>query len=221
MKRIGWSFPCLSSFKTAKRRGLRNQSRRSEVLEVRTLMSATTPELVAGDPNETLPVEGPVESNDSDSEILTLQSFGVTPPAITNFTSREEFGEYLLERALERYEGLFGQPQWWYHGPVYLRGGEFMALAAMSDSVDHSETNVQVDGVDEGDLIENDGKHLFGSNGNDLIIMQAYPADQMQELSRIRFEGYAIAEYLDGDRLTVISQEYNYGGVGGGLAVGK
>ena len=217
MKRIGWSFPCLSSFKTAKRRGLRNQSRRSEVLEVRTLMSATTPELVAGDPNETLPVEGPVESNDSDSEILTLQSFGVTPPAITNFTSREEFGEYLLERALERYEGLFGQPQWWYHGPVYLRGGEFMALAAMSDSVDHSETNVQVDGVDEGVLIEHDGKHLFVINGNDLIIMQAYPADQMQELSRIRFEGYAIAEYLDGDRLTVISQEYNYGGVGGGV----
>ena len=183
-------------------------------------MSATTTELIAEDSYETLPVEDPVESNDPDSEILTLQTFVATPPAVSNFTSREEFGEYLLERALAQYEGLFGQPQWWYQGPIYYRGGGFLAQAAVEDtSVNHSETNVQVDGVDEGDLIENDGEHLFVINGNDLLIMQAYPAGEMQELSRIRFEGYAIAEYLDGDRLTVISQEYNYGGgFGGGIA---
>lgn len=185
--------------------------------------------------NSSLIVEGPAEVNEELVENLEDEQGGegdpdlifytmggaVTPPAVSNFTSREELGNYLLERALEQYSGLFGQPQWWYHGPIYYRGGGFLAQAAVPDAVvDHSETNVQVDGVDEGDLIENDGQHLFVINGNDLLIMQAYPANQMQELSRIRFEGYAIAEYLDGDRLTVISQEYSYGGgFGGGIAL--
>ena len=222
MKRLGWSIPCFSSFKTAKRRDQRRPLLRSEVLEVRSLMSATNPsQVVEGPVKETdEPVENLEDTTDGESDpdvIFYTLGGAVTPPAVSSFNSREELGDYLLERALERYDGLFGQPQWWYHGPIYYRGGDFLAQAAVPDAmVDHSETNVQVDGVDEGDLIENDGKHLFVINGNDLLIMQAYPANQMQELSRIRFEGYAIAEYLDGDRLTVISQEYNYGGGFGG-----
>lgn len=224
MKRIGWSLPCFSSLKSSKRRDIRRSLVKSEVLEVRSLMSATNSSLVVEGPSEVVEEEEPVENleDKTDGEFdpdLIFYTLGgaVTPPAVSNFTSREELGDYLLERALERYDGLFGQPQWWYHGPIYYRGGGFLAQAAVPDAiVDHSETNVQVDGVDEGDLIENDGKHLFVINGNDLLIMQAYPANQMRELSRIRFEGYAIAEYLDGDRLTVISQEYNYGGGFGG-----
>ncbi len=222
MKRIGWSLPRFSSFKTSKRRGLRNSLVKSEVLEVRSLMSATNSSPVVEEPGdggedsaENLD-DGTADESNPDVIFYTLGG-AVAPPAVSNFTSREELGDYLLERALERYSGLFGQPQW-YQGPIYYRGGAFLADDAVHTAmVDHSETNVQVDGVDEGDLIENDGQHLFVINGNDLLIMQAYPANQMQELSRIRFDGYAIAEYLDGDRLTVISQEYNYGGVGGGL----
>lgn len=222
MKRIGWSLPCFSSLKSSKRRDSRRSLAKSEILEVRSLMSAVNSQLVAQDSGEedvTDPVDG--ETSDGDVQVIFYSLGGAaTPPAVSNFTSREELGDYLLERALERYDGLFGQPQWWYHGPIYYRGGDFLAQAAVPDAiVDHSETNVQVDGVDEGDLIENDGKHLFVINGNDLLIMQAYPVNQMKELSRIRFEGNAIVEYLDGNRLTVISQEYSYGGgFGGGIA---
>lgn len=220
MKRISWSLPCLPSFKPPKRRDLRCSLPKSEVLEVRSLMSAS--QLIAQDTGDESVVNPPdgMMTGELDDQLVYDSMAGATPPAVSNFTSREELGDYLLERALERYDGLFGQPQWWYHGPIYYRGGDFVALASVADKiVDHSETNVQVDGVDEGDLIENDGKHLFVINGNDLLIMQAYPANQMKELSRIRFEGYAIAEYLDGDRLTVISQEYSYGsGFDGGIA---
>ena len=220
MKRISWSLPCLPSFKPPKRRDLRCSLPKSEVLEVRSLMSAS--QLIAQDTGDESVVNPPdgMMTGELDDQLVYDSMAGATPPAVSNFTSREELGDYLLGRALERYDGLFGQPQWWYHGPIYYRGGDFVALASVADKiVDHSETNVQVDGVDEGDLIENDGKHLFVINGNDLLIMQAYPANQMKELSRIRFEGYAIAEYLDGDRLTVISQEYSYGsGFDGGIA---
>ena len=221
MKRLGWSLPCFSSFKPSKRRDSRHALPTPEVLEVRSLMSATNSSLVVDEPGEVIeePVEN-LEDGEGDPNVIFYSLGGaVTPPAVSNFASREELGDYLLERALERYDGLFGQPQWWYHGPIYYRGGAFIAQAAVPDAVvDHSETNVQVDGVDEGDLIENDGQHLFVINGNDLLIMQAYPANQIKELSRIRFEGNAIAEYLDGNRLTVISQEYSYGGIGGGIA---
>ena len=190
-------------------------------------MSATNSQLIAqdtGDESVVNPPDGMMtgELDNQDNQMVYDSMAGATPPAVSNFTSREELGDYLLERALERYDGLFGQPQWWYHGPIYYRGGDFFAdpiVSVLDATVDHSETNVQVDGVDEGDLIENDGKHLFVINGNDLLIIQAYPANQMKELSRIRFEGYAIAEYLDGDRLTVISQKYSYGGgFDGGIA---
>lgn len=219
MKRIGWLLPGFPSLKSSKRRGLRSSLPKSEVLEVRSLMSAVNSQLIdpsSGDDVGGDPVDG--EPGGDDFQVIYYSMAGATPPAATNFASREELGDYLLERALQRYDGLFGQPQWWYHGPIFYRGGAFLAEAAVPDAiVDHSETNVQVDGVDEGDLIENDGQHLFVINGNDLLIMQAYPANQMRELSRIRFEGNAIAEYLDGNRLTVISQEYSYGGIIGGL----
>ena len=166
------------------------------------------------------PVDG--QTDNSNVQVNAHSTLGGTPSAISNFTSRADFGDYLLNRALSRYDGMFGQPAWWYRGPIYFRGGVFEAqsVAAPTASVDHSTTNNQVKGVNEGDLIQNDGQHLFVLNGNELVILQAYPASQMKELSRLHFEGYASAEYLDGTRLTVISQEYSFNennGFGGGI----
>jgi uncharacterized secreted protein with C-terminal beta-propeller domain len=190
----------------------------AEVFEPRTLMDATLPSLIAQTndvgaiSNDQVATISPEESENPQVIFYSLGG-GFHQSPITQFGSREEFGEYLLNRALARYEGLFGQPEWWSRGPIFFRGGEFLAQADTSAVPDHSETNVQVNGVDEGDVVENDGRNLFVLNGNDLVILQAYPAGKMHELSRVHFEGNAIAEYLDGNRLTVISQEYNYGGI--------
>ena len=219
MKRVVWSISSVCSRFRAKRRASRGPQLRSEVLEVRTLMSAA--QLVvqdpgtSGDPVE--PVDGEIDDSNPDVIFYSMAG-GAAPSATSNFTSREEFGNYLLNRALSNYDGMFGQPAWWYRGPIYYLDGGPVAMASETlRTVDHSETNVQVTGVDEGDMIENDGQHLFVLNGNQLVILQAYPAGQMKELSRLQFEGNAIAEYLDGTRLTVISQEYSYNGGGGGF----
>ncbi len=220
MKRFIW---CLPKVSIGNSRSRRNQIRslvQSEVLEPRALMSATQPEMIDEEIVEVTGSEEVLEFGDPDMDFIAYQTFGgsFTPPAVSQFTSREEFGDYLVQRALAQYDGLFGQAAWFYRGPIYYAAADgVLAQAVPTQRVDHSETNVQVNGIDEGDLIENDGKHLYVLNGNDLLIMQAYPAGEMKELSRTRFEGYAIAEYLDGDRLTVISQEYSYGGGGGGI----
>ena len=219
MKRVVWSISSVCSRFRAKRRASRGPQLRSEVLEVRTLMSAAQLVVQAPvDPGTSgEPVDGQIDDSNPDVIFYNMAG-GAAPSAIANFTSREEFGNYLLNRALSNYDGLFGQPAWWYRGPIYYLDGGPVAMASDSlKTVDHSETNVQVTGVDEGDMIENDGQHLFVLNGNQLVILQAYPAGQMKELSRLQFEGYASAEYLDGTRLTVISQEYSYNGGGGGF----
>ena len=190
----------------------------AEIFEPRALMDATLPSLIAqtndaGAASDDIVTFGSLENVD-DPNVIFYYLGGALPQApISQFGSREEFGDYLLSRALARYEGLFGQPEWWSRGPVFFRGGDVLAQADAPATPDHSETNVQVNGVDEGDVIENDGRNLFVLNGNDLVILQAYPAGRMHELSRVHFEGNAIAEYLDGNRLTVISQEYSYGGI--------
>lgn len=220
MKRFGWTLPRLSLPKIPARRKLGHKLARTEALEVRTLMDATLPKLLVEEPGDEPQPDEDIEFESPSGDELIFQTFGgvAAPAAISQFSSREEFGDYLLERALQRYDGLFDQAAWFYRGPIYyMAADDVVAQAAPQERVDHSETNVQVNGVDEGDLIENDGQNLYVLNGNDLLIMQAFPAGEMKELSRTRFEGYAIAEYLDGDRLTVISQEYNYGGGGGGI----
>ncbi|MCX7418064.1 MAG: beta-propeller domain-containing protein [Planctomycetia bacterium] len=220
MKRFSWSLPQVSFGSSRSRRKLSRSLVQGEVLEPRALMTATLPPEIIDVPDEGDGSGEVLELGDPDSEFIAYQTFGgsFTPPAVSQFNSREEFGDYLVQRALAHYDGLFGQAAWFYRGPIYYAAADgVVAQAVPTQRVDHSETNVQVNGIDEGDLIENDGKNLYVLNGNDLLIMQASPAKEMKELSRTRFEGYAIAEYLDGDRLTVISQEYSYGGGGGGI----
>ncbi|HRX78624.1 MAG TPA: beta-propeller domain-containing protein, partial [Pirellulaceae bacterium] len=73
----------------------------------------------------------------------------------------------------------------------------------------HSETNVQVQGIDEADIVETDSDFLYVVRDGELIIAKAWPADEMSVVSRTRIEGQPIGEYLLGDRLTVVSQSYD------------
>lgn len=74
----------------------------------------------------------------------------------------------------------------------------------------HSETNVQVEGVDEADLIETDSDYLYTLTDGQLVITKAWPADQLEVASRVDIVGSPLGMYLDGDRVAVISQERQY-----------
>jgi uncharacterized secreted protein with C-terminal beta-propeller domain len=130
---------------------------------------------------------------------------------LPQFDSAADLEQFLLDDALERYEPLFGQvyqPRYWAIGEldsVYVASEA--ATGAYVERI-HSETNVQVAGVDEADLIETDGDYLYILSGGELIIARAWPAEEMSIASRAPVEGTPIGEYLHGDRLTIVSQTW-------------
>ncbi len=75
------------------------------------------------------------------------------------------------------------------------------------ETLDHSETNTQVSGVDEADILKTDGKYIYILRGNTLTVVDA---QSMTELSSVRVddkEYYSNAQemYLLGDRIAIVS----------------
>ncbi|MDZ4780428.1 MAG: beta-propeller domain-containing protein [Planctomycetia bacterium] len=136
----------------------------------------------------------------------------VPPPPVEleKFSSTAELEQYLIDDALVRFDGLFGQPGWPY-GWWWRSGGVFGDTPG-EVAPGHSETNTQVAGVDEGDLVETDGDYLYVLSGQQLVIIDALPAEDMSVASRVHFEGQPFAQYLMGERLTVLSHAYVDGG---------
>ena len=73
-------------------------------------------------------------------------------------------------------------------------------------SDDYSKTNVQVQGVDEADIIKTDGKYIYAVVKNDLYIINAYPADNMEILSKINFKSRPQDIYINDNNLVIFGQ---------------
>lgn len=54
-----------------------------------------------------------------------------------------------------------------------------------------SNTNNQVAGVDEADIVKTDGRNIYIVSGSTMVILQAYPPESAKVLSRISLYGYA------------------------------
>ncbi|MBI5156193.1 beta-propeller domain-containing protein, partial [Candidatus Peregrinibacteria bacterium] len=86
--------------------------------------------------------------------------------------------------------------------------------ASNAGAADYSQTNIQVAGVDEADIIKNDGKYIYMVKTDSVRIFEAFPAKNMQQVSVVRFgsTGFTPQEmFVDGNRLVVVGQVYqNY-----------
>ena len=72
---------------------------------------------------------------------------------------------------------------------------------------DYSQTNIQVAGVDEADIVKTDGEYIYlVSNGN-ITILRAYPAEEAQVLSRINLNGTIMGIFVNGNKLVVFENE--------------
>ncbi|MEA1937316.1 MAG: beta-propeller domain-containing protein [Patescibacteria group bacterium] len=74
---------------------------------------------------------------------------------------------------------------------------------------DYSTTNVQVAGVDEGDIVKTDGEYIYAVSGNDVVIAKAYPADNSEITARIKFNSIISGIYLNGNKLAVYGRDYD------------
>lgn len=136
----------------------------------------------------------------------TGQTSGIT---VASYYTEQDLRAYLLELAQAQYGSLFGQTV-----PVYGNGGAWLdyflkAESAVSAPGITSDTNTQVNGVDEADFVETDGEYLYVAHNGQLSIVGA----DLAVASQSSLSGNVVGEFLAGDRLTVIT-ESGYGWYG-------
>ena len=78
-------------------------------------------------------------------------------------------------------------------------------LGSAAESVDYSETNVQVAGVDEADKVKTDGEYIYTISGKSVTISKAYPTDDAALVSAIDFDSNDTLNelFLDEDSMLV------------------
>lgn len=72
----------------------------------------------------------------------------------------------------------------------------------------YSTTNNQVEGVDEADIVKNDGKYIYLLQQKKLLIMQAFPAQDAKLISQIDISGNPRELFVKDNRLVVFTDNY-------------
>lgn len=80
-----------------------------------------------------------------------------------------------------------------------------------SSAQDFSQTNTQVAGVDEADILKMDGTYIYHLSKNRIMISQILPTDNAKLAGQIEMDKdvYANDMYIDGDRLMIMGHTYN------------
>ncbi len=125
-------------------------------------------------------------------------------PGLRQFKSREQFLRAFRNGAESGYRAAEDGMMRTLTSPAAAGTAEEQAPA-------HSDTNVQVEGVDEADVVKNDGKYIYAIGGNTVYIIAAYPAENARLLSRIESDeqGKLHEIFVNGDRLMVIGSSYS------------
>jgi uncharacterized secreted protein with C-terminal beta-propeller domain len=85
-------------------------------------------------------------------------------------------------------------------------GGTSASSAPTDRATSHSDTNNQVKGVDEADFVKTDGKNLYVIHGSAFKVLQAWPANDLKELSSLDIEGIPTEMFVDSGKAVVYSQ---------------
>ncbi|MFH1211988.1 MAG: beta-propeller domain-containing protein [Candidatus Woesearchaeota archaeon] len=142
---------------------------------------------------------------------------------LKKFSSATELREFLMQSAMTNsYSG--------YLGGSRSFGGVMMKTSAMEESTapsasfdmadgaasspspsdggadDFSQTNIQVEGVDEADFVKNDNKYIYMVSQGKLLIIDAFPAEDAKILSETKIDGNAVELFVNDNRLAVFTQ---------------
>jgi beta propeller domain-containing protein len=90
------------------------------------------------------------------------------------------------------------------YGTVVFAGGSETPSASPGPSA-YTTTNVQVAGVDEADIVKNDGTRIFALSGDSLHAVSSWPPAALAATGSVPIEGWPTGFFLVGDRIAVIS----------------
>ncbi len=82
--------------------------------------------------------------------------------------------------------------------------------AGSGGAEDYSRTNIQIMGVDEADIVKNDGKYIYNIVGNKIVIVDAFPANEIKILSEIKIDESKNVRniFVNGDKLVVFAEAW-------------
>jgi uncharacterized secreted protein with C-terminal beta-propeller domain len=136
----------------------------------------------------------------------TNTNTNINSGSLPMFTSEEELVTAFMEG---RNYGYYYPRNGW---GVLDMAQEEASPAAAGDgakSTSYSDTNIQVAGVDEADIIKTDGKYIYVMANNSLYLAEAYPAESARILAHVAIPGFNPQElFIDGDRLMVFGTTY-------------
>ena len=90
-----------------------------------------------------------------------------------------------------------------------LGATESVAQSPTQRATEHSTTNVQVKGVDEADIIKNDGKYVYIVAGNNLIIVDAFPPEDSKIIANLNITNATPNQlFINENRLVLMSTTY-------------
>lgn len=164
---------------------------------------------------------------------------GTRVAALRAFGSPEELRQYFVDQVVARNPGVSGSvPFFWFltggaapmasdsnTGGMGAGDGMNQETGGSADGDDRSfsTTNIQEEGVDESDIVKNDGDRIYVLDGSRIHIVQANPASGLAELATVTIQDSGDSLYLAGDRLVALSRRYGWWGYqwedGGGGAI--
>ncbi|WP_108670893.1 beta-propeller domain-containing protein [Peribacillus acanthi] len=127
-------------------------------------------------------------------------------PVIGNAERLKEYFEEIVEYEKES-EGFFG---------TAVKEEKSSSSEGSSPKGGYSETNVQVQGIDEGDHVKTNGTHIFQIVQSYIRIVKAVPADAMKQEALITYDYtfHPSQLYVHHDKLVVIGQSFREEAVG-------
>jgi uncharacterized secreted protein with C-terminal beta-propeller domain len=153
-----------------------------------------------------------------DEETLENEAWG-----IKNFSSFEEFRSYVENNTYQQ-RVYYICSSWENNSGTTAKftitntgsSADTFGSAVGNSGRGYSTTNVQVTGVDEGDIIKNDGRYVYiiskdENYNNKVLIIDAHPAENAKILSQIRMNGIINEIYINGERLVLLGYENNRG----------
>jgi uncharacterized secreted protein with C-terminal beta-propeller domain len=122
---------------------------------------------------------------------------------LKHFSSYEAFKEYVGDNPNSYY-----YYPWWGGVTPFFDGAVLMAGYATGESTpDYTGTNTQIEGIDEADFVKTDGNYIYVVHKNEVIIIKAYPPEEMEVVSRIKLDGKPMVLLLKDDRLVLFEEE--------------
>ena len=144
---------------------------------------------------------------------LTDQSRGSYTYKIKTFSSYEELFKYLSENQ-NNYNniGLEMDSTNFLRSPKSYSSESANGASIGMDTVEYSETNIQVEGVDEPDIVKTDGSYLYVLANSKIFIIKGYPPEDSELISNISMDdGINIQNiFLNHNRLIVFGAKYQY-----------